>query len=254
MSKNNQNTNAVIDDLDAEIEAMIAEEANDASEQPVAQLTEEVIEIEAISDDVLDDIDTELRVDDALAEVYAEDENAPAVAAANDEDEDDGSSKVTSISTASRRPRSGVGRNAKPSEALPKIVPNLLEAAMVTVGEQHDQASLDALLGKLDGLAVKVRTKAINLVANRKDPTKLENYTRIGLEVVAEKLAAGEMTVTSEDLYKRMKARPYTDGTSRAQSNQLMQLFPALGIASREGRSALKIDPKSAILADFKAA
>ncbi|MCE9932665.1 hypothetical protein [Aeromonas salmonicida] len=80
----------------------------------------------------------------------------------------------------------------------------------------------------LDTLPKKVGEKAVNLIAHLAGSSKLSCYTEIALEMLLE---TGELS--SKALYDRYKARPYSEGTSRSQCGQLMQLLPAMGIAER---------------------
>ncbi len=83
-------------------------------------------------------------------------------------------------------------------------------------------------MASLDTLPKKVGEKAVNLIAHLAGNSKLSCYTEIALEMLLE---TGELS--SKALYDRYKARPYSEGTSRSQCGQLMQLLPAMGIAER---------------------
>ncbi len=88
----------------------------------------------------------------------------------------------------------------------------------------------------LDTLPKKVGEKAVNLIAHLAGSSKLSCYTEIALEMLLE---TGELS--SKALYDRYKARPYSEGTSRSQCGQLMQLLPAMGIAERPTPSTLTL-------------
>lgn len=89
---------------------------------------------------------------------------------------------------------------------------------------------------KFEGLAKKVREKVNNIAHNLTTGAKLSNYTVIGLKALFD-----QGTVTSKELLETMRER-YSEGTARAQSNQIMNVLPAMKIAIKEG-STLKLNP-----------
>lgn len=89
---------------------------------------------------------------------------------------------------------------------------------------------------KTEGLAKKVAEKVNNVGHHLTTGAKLSNYTVIGLKMLFE---AG--SVSSKDLLEKMR-ESYSDGTARAQSNQIMNVLPAMKIAIKEG-STLKLNP-----------
>lgn len=91
-------------------------------------------------------------------------------------------------------------------------------------------------MASLDTLPKKVGEKAVNLIAHLAGNSKLSCYTEIALEMLLE---TGELS--SKALYDRYKARPYSEGTSRSQCGQLMQLLPAMGIAERPTSGSLTL-------------
>ena len=91
-------------------------------------------------------------------------------------------------------------------------------------------------MASLDTLPKKVGEKAVNLIAHLAGNSKLSCYTEIALEILLE---TGELS--SKTLYDRYKARPYSEGTSRSQCGQLMQLLPAMGIAERPTTGSLTL-------------
>jgi hypothetical protein len=91
-------------------------------------------------------------------------------------------------------------------------------------------------MASLDTLPKKVGEKAVNLIAHLAGNAKLSCYTEIALEILLE---TGELS--SKTLYDRYKARPYSEGTSRSQCGQLMQLLPAMGIAERPTTGSLTL-------------
>lgn len=89
---------------------------------------------------------------------------------------------------------------------------------------------------KYEGLAKKVREKVNNIAHSLTTGAKLSNYTVMGLKMLFE---AG--SVTSKELLEAMRER-YSEGTARAQSNQIMNVLPAMKIAIKDG-STLKLNP-----------
>ena len=122
-------------------------------------------------------------------------------------------------------------------------------------GDNPTKHTFNALAKRIDGLAKKVGEKAVNMIRNRSNPGGVQVYTRIALDHLIEQ---GKMTSASlRGVYAGRSAYggPYKTGTQSAQANQIMQLFPALGIAERsEDKSTLTLNKGSAIVADYRKA
>ena len=103
-----------------------------------------------------------------------------------------------------------------------------IDASDGTLSRADLSTLIKSRMEDLDGLPKKVGEKAVNLIAHIAGGAGLSCYTRIALEMLLE---SGELT--SKALYERYKPRPYSEGTSRSQCGQLMQLLPAMGIAER---------------------
>lgn len=103
-----------------------------------------------------------------------------------------------------------------------------IDASDGTLSHADLSTLIKSRMEDLDSLPKKVGEKAVNLIAHIAGGAGLSCYTRIALEMLLE---SGELT--SKALYERYKARPYSEGTSRSQCGQLMQLLPAMGIAER---------------------
>lgn len=114
--------------------------------------------------------------------------------------------------------------------------------------DEANETAFNVLGGRLKGLAKKVGEKALNLLRNQGSRDAVQVYTRIALDLLIQK---GEFT--SKDLMKAYATAGdgYSPGTQAAQSNQIMQLFPALLIADRDG-SKLTLRDESVIVASFK--
>lgn len=149
-------------------------------------------------------------------------------------------------------PRAKIPTGATPSQTL-AIHLGSTEAVHGAIklhrGDTVDEAYANNVFGVIDKLAKKVAEKAVNLIRYRSAPDNIQGYTRKGLDLL---ISQGE--VTSKQMVDMMRAAKYTDGTSRAQSNQLFQLFPALGIAERGDKSTMKLVKGSAIVSDYRKA
>lgn len=157
-------------------------------------------------------------------------------------DADAGTEKIT---------RARVPAGSKPSAALAIHIPDdqaRYEATRLRKSDTADKATHDATCAAIDRLAKKVGEKAVNLLRHRASPDNVQVYTRIGLDQI---ISQGK--VTSKQLVDGFASK-YRPGTCRAQSNQLMSLFPALGIATREDRSTLSLNKDSVIVAQYRKA
>lgn len=96
--------------------------------------------------------------------------------------------------------------------------------------EARKVAINEFLANDVDTLAKKVKEKAINVFLALSGQATLSVYTRIALKLLKDK---GEFT--GADLKAKYLTRPYSPGTSSAQSSQMMMLLPALQIAERKG-------------------
>ncbi len=238
MSKNNP---AAEIDLDAELSSLIG----DINESPVTNaVVEEVIEIEA-SDSDLAQIEAELSADDVRAEAYAEQPAEQPIAPAEDESPTGKKApKTKAPRTSSVTPITGL----KPSEALTRSLPEeeLLKVAMLTFSDTADSENASSVLNSLDKLAKKVGQKAINVLRFADSPGRIEGYVQKGLSFLLSETEAGR-EVTCGAMYQMLRNAGYTDGTARSQSSQLNVLFPALKIATLEGR-VLKPNSTSTVL------
>lgn len=107
----------------------------------------------------------------------------------------------------------------------------------------------DHLRDVINGMSKKVGEKAINILAHLQGHASMSVYTKIAIEQL---VANGKLT--SAELVERYMSRPYSVGTSRSQAGQMMQLLPALNIATKTGRGELKLNEDSEILKLLKAA
>ena len=112
-----------------------------------------------------------------------------------------------------------------------------------TIDSERNAAIDDYLTGELDVLAKKVKEKAINAFQSACGQASLSVFTQIAIDLLKDK-----GVLTGADIKNRYLARPYSPGTASAQSSQLMQLLPVLGIAKRSGNT-LELNTDSPLLA-----
>lgn len=249
---------ADLDALEALLEAPEATaDAVDASPVEVAEAVTEAIsedaaadaQIDALSAD-LDDLDALLGSDVAfptstieeVAQELAMVETREELYAETDADAAGAADLVVETEAApaeSEKPAKIKARAhgaSKPSAALIARLGSVeaveahlhIDASDGTLSRADLSTLIKSRMEDLDSLPKKVGEKAVNLIAHIAGGAGLSCYTRIALEMLLE---SGELT--SKALYERYKARPYSEGTSRSQCGQLMQLLPAMGIAER---------------------
>ncbi|WJW83832.1 hypothetical protein QU516_17540 (plasmid) [Moellerella wisconsensis] len=94
--------------------------------------------------------------------------------------------------------------------------------------------SKEVMLTSVDSCPVKAKDKALNLAQWALRGSELSIYTKLGLECIVKN---GSATSESFRIYMMSNpSKPYPTGTAGTQAGQLMAVFPALGIATREGR------------------
>lgn len=172
--------------------------------------------------------------------------------AAADASSGDSTEPTTSAGTtdAKRGPKTRIPPGSKPSAILRAHIadePALFEAARLNKEDKPDGDTFKTTAGIIDNLAKKVGEKAVNLLRFRSQPDQVQVYTRMGLNQL---VTQGE--VTSKGFVDLFSAK-YKPGTARAQGSQLMQLFPALGVATKDG-STLKLNRSSVIVQAFRKA
>lgn len=131
-----------------------------------------------------------------------------------------------------------------PSQAVSTAFGDKMYDYCIMTAEQADM-KLDArkiainehLIDHVDTLAKKVKEKAINVFQAVGGHATLSVYTQVALQMLKDK---GEFS--GVELKNKYLSRPYSPGTSSAQSSQMMQLLPALKIARREGNKLVLID------------
>lgn len=238
--------------VDAEIEAMLAgldETLVDSAPVPSSMIAE-TIEIE--SDEVLDEVVAEIESDQIREQAYAAeppevasvDASSESVEATVAEDaKPEKKARKARVATIKppKTPSAPSIANLRPSDALRATMTDdqLREAAFTGLPNGED---VEAFLSRMDTLAKKVGQKAVNFLRYADSPTRVEGYVRHGL-----KLLIANRKITCGDLYAALRGIGYTDGTARSQSSQLNILFPALGLATKNGRE-LEINDQHPLL------
>jgi len=98
----------------------------------------------------------------------------------------------------------------------------------------------DDFLAEVNSTAKKVQEKVINLFAAANGKAKLSEYSKIAINLLA------ESETTSKAIYEAMLAAKYSTGTARSQSQQMMNLLPLVGIATRD-KNVLKLNKDSVL-------
>ena len=181
-----------------------------------------------------DIIVTDDEIDQLAADLAAEDtsEAVPAKAAKG---KDKGKSAKAAKSSKDAAPKEKAPRPTfdTQSAALFHKVGDA-ELALTTADADRKQGLIrKEIAASIDGAAKKVQEKAVNIIAVGVKGGNLSNYTRIALDRLLKK---GK--VSSAELVETFVTDSgYTEGTARSQAGQMMQLFPMVGIASRDGKN-----------------
>ena len=200
---------ADLDDLDALLGSDVA--------FPTSTIEEVAQELAMV--ETRDELDAETDADAAgAADLVVETEAAPA--------ESEKPGKIKARAHGASKPSAALIARLGSVEAVEAHLH--IDASDGTLSRADLSTLIKSRMEDLDSLPKKVGEKAVNLIAHIAGGAGLSCYTRIALEMLLE---SGELT--SKALYERYKARPYSEGTSRSQCGQLMQLLPAMGIAER---------------------
>jgi len=122
----------------------------------------------------------------------------------------------------------------------------ILDTQMAALTGSDLKAAVDQVIDGTDQLPKKVGEKVLNLLCAVNGKDNLSVYTKIAIDLLKEK---GDAGMTALDLRQKYLERPYSSGTSSAQSSQMFQLLPYLGIATRSGQT-MTIS-KDSVLADL---
>lgn len=233
----NTNTESTINDAD--IDAELAELLQDTTTVTAARAT---------TDEDLAEVESELAMQAIKDESYAEQAATEEVT---------GAAAPTPITAGkkgkkapSSTPRVAVSSGAKPSEVIAAALPGaqLLKAACLVKGDAEDPAYAASVLEAVDKLPKKVALKAVNLLRHRTTPSKLENFTRIAMELLRTK-----RSFSSKELIAHFQSIKYSIGTARAQTSQIFSLLPTLRVSDRSGNT-IAWNADSLIAQEFEAA
>lgn len=245
-----KNTTATVTDdrLEDELEALIgdATAANDSPPETAESDAESTAESTADGDIDLEEIEAAAAVAAAKSAAYA---TQPAEESDGAEATSDSASSTATTKT--RAPRVSRAAGAKPFDVLKAAINDdeaLAKVAMLVTGDTPSTSLVDDLANTINALAKKVGDKATNLLRYKGQPSKIQKYTTLGLNLLIEK-----GSVSSKELVSHLESSGYTIGTARSQANQLMSLFPALKIANRSGRQ-LSLRSDSTIVEAYKTA
>ncbi|MDX7711769.1 hypothetical protein [Aeromonas caviae] len=247
-----------VDEL-ADLEAILGMDATAAAPAAATAPSAEVPAVDTVNSDLdaleellgeaevsspdavtLEAVEQELSLAETREELYAE--TSPDAAGAVDLTAE--AAKAPAKSDAPVKMKSRAHGASKPSAALVARLGSVeavethlrIDAGDSSLSAKELTELLKERMAELDTLPKKVGEKAVNLIAHLAGGAKLSCYTEIALGMLLE---TGELS--SKALYDRYKARPYSEGTSRSQCGQLMQLLPAMGIAERPTTGSLTL-------------
>lgn len=240
-------------EVEASADDEIVEQADMDDIVEIAAATDDEVVIEAGADESVSEEDitravSELDLEEARAEAYSEQES--------EGDVDTTPVKATKAKKvkepkAPKEFRKTMATSRKSEVITSRLGANsheffALEMADADLSEEELKAKQEEMLARIDSIAKKIGEKAVNVISWLAGRAKLSNYTDQAISLLIEK---GE--ITSKDLLEHYKARPYSEGTSRSQSQQLMKLLPEMKVGVMEGKT-MKLNPESLIVAKFQ--
>lgn len=248
--------------VDQEIDAMMAQmEAEEVSADDDDELAELLAATEEAPAAVTEVPEVEVSVSDKDAEAVieelelTEEINAEQEAQAEEEEEERAAQKTPGAPPAAKKPAAKTGTRGishTPSEALKAIGgTDWKDLAVFDAAETAlSAAALDDLISKrlmtLDSSAKKQKEKVINIFKFLAEKATLSVYTDIALGIIAR-----TGSLSTKELRDAYLAKPYSTGTTNAQSSQLMNIIPMMRIAlPKEGK--LVANPDSTILSHYK--
>lgn len=149
-----------------------------------------------------------------------------------------------------KTPRPKIAPGSAPSAVLAAHITDealLHTACVLSKGDTADAAQAKTVMGVIDKLAKKVAEKAVNLIRHRSNPSSIQVYTRIGMDMLLR-----DGVITSKGLVDKLQATKYTIGTARSQANQIMLLFPALQVATATEKGTIALNKDSVIVRDYR--
>ncbi|HFV9278770.1 hypothetical protein [Acinetobacter baumannii] len=256
-------------DIDeSELDMALEPTAESAAVQDEKLIDEELHDVELLdnlNNGVLDDLINEEELDLNLEE-ETEQQIVP-------EKQDSAPQKVTTENKAAKeKPKSTQQRvthyNSKKSEVLLDRLGGsadmiLLEASDIDLPNDklkekqenllrilNNQPTVIGTRGNVETVQKKVAEKVIILFTYFKNGGNLNKVMRIGFETI---ITDGYITTgKGGNLYNNLLNAHYSEGTARAQAGQMLQMFPLLKIATKEGNKLIP-NEQSLILAKMKA-
>ena len=220
VKKNNKVENASKNEAEAILEEILQSDKTEAIDGTAVEVTEEA----------------EISTDDVLAEIQVEEMKVE-----NYDNQGDGTPAKSGAK----------GTPAKTKVSKPRVTFASKREAIEAIGEDTLKeilgSSVDVVLTNVDGMAKKVGEKAVNALQAAAGTKKPSRYTVIALQAF---LKAKE--ITSKGLYQAMIDAKCAESTARAQSQQMMALFPGIDLAKRSG-SQLTLNEDFANLPAFEA-
>jgi hypothetical protein len=215
-------------DVTAALAALDDEEIGDETIEAITDLDEELIEDETTlgsSDEISDEDEALVESEVVKAEHYAETVGA------------------TTVAAESKPSKSARESKAKVTRDIVDLDPKHF---VLTMDEPADLAANKlAVIGRRPA-QVKVAEKFDNVLLSLAVEKKPSVYTMKAFEALA-----AAKTITSADMVKALTGSGVGVSTARSQAGQMMALFPALMIATRDGKN-LKLNEDSLIAEALK--
>lgn len=233
----------------AAIEELLADEIVEESEieEPTDEATE-IADAETVNEEDLEEAVNAADGEELKQQAYEDQEATSDVV----EVSEDGVKRGSKNAKKAKEPKAPRPSFSTKSEALVHRIGGVDQIVLEVADADLDETALSAkraeFLAAVDNAAKKVQEKVVNAMAAATKGVKLSEYTAIALKV----LFAAEGAVPSKTIYEEMRKR-YSEGTSRSQSQQMMQLLPLLRIANRS-KEGLTLNENSVLAAVFKEA
>lgn len=217
------------------------------------QKTANTAEDKKLTDDqaaaLLAELDGENNADEGDLEAAVAAQEAQEAAAADDDAEESVAPATDEASAAENKGKAAKKRAPGPklSNSKPSVV-----VSSIAGDDTHEylgvaKKDLKKKLDEVDKAPQKVGEKVVNVMKAMKNGTHLSNYTAYALGLLADK---GEFT--SAELREVYTKHPYSAGTANAQSSQMFQLLPLLGVAERTARDKLELVKDSPVFLTLK--
>lgn len=251
-----QNQNAVVEESFADLDGLdFLDELEDMVNEEILVSHQEVIADDET--DLLVSVVNEAESEEEMAEIYAAQE--PQIVETVEMTSVDGGEVVIMSPAESvelAEPVVAKVRKTKATNPADRIISKLGTAAIDFTTLTPDCAALDEtaqleqFATTVNSMALYVSDKAVNLFTYLQTGAGLNGVTARGFEVLLRdgQLVGGD----TGNIVQNLLSKPYSLGTARSQSNQLLQLFTDLKIGTRTGRGVVVTNPDSVILERVK--